>query len=109
MKIMLFAHDLAGLWMAEFKLMSIPSFAVGVAIGWMTRWWPLCPAVSFLAAFCVLLIAPVQQRLHHDLTVWGLLLWAAVAVLPPILVSTSLGYAAARWLRNRRQKPQPIV
>ena len=109
MKIMLFTHDLAGLWMAELKLMSIPFFVVGTGIGWMTRWWLLCPAVSFLAAVCFLLIVPFQQRLHHELTVREMLIWAAVAVLPPILVPTSLGYAVARWLRNTRQKPQPIV
>jgi hypothetical protein len=90
MKILLFAHDVIGVWAAQLKLVSVPAILVGVAIGYMVRRWIACLVVSYAAALGLISIAPL---IRHPLSVSELMVWSAGLALPAILASMSLGYS----------------
>jgi hypothetical protein len=106
MKILLFAHDVIGVWAAQLKLVSVPAILVGVAIGYTVRRWIACLVVSYAAALGLIGILPHIRPLHHPLSVSELLVWSAGLALPAILASMSLGYFAARWIQTRRARQQ---
>jgi hypothetical protein len=106
MKILLFAHDVIALWMAQLKVVSIPAIIVGAAIGYTIRRWIACLVVSYAAALGLVNFVRDTRQLHHPMSVSELLMWSAVLVLPAILASTSLGYFAARWIQTRRARQQ---
>jgi hypothetical protein len=62
MKILLFAHDVIGVWAAQLKLVSVPAILVGVAIGYMVRRWIACLVVSYAAALGLISIAPLIRH-----------------------------------------------
>src|SRR5450432_854041 len=103
MKILLFAHDVIGVWAAQLKLVSVPAILVGVAIGYTVHRWIACLVVSYAAALGLISIVP---HIRHPLSVSELMVWSAGLALPPILASMSLGYFAARWIQTRRAKQQ---
>jgi hypothetical protein len=106
MQVLLFAHDVIGLWAAELTVVSIPALIVGAALGCTMRSWTACLLVSYPAAVGLVYIVPNTRLLHHPLGVSYLMMWAAVVTLPAILASVSLGYFAARWIQTRRAKPR---
>ena len=107
MKILLLVHDVAALWAAQLKLVSVPAILVGAAVGFTTRRWIACLLMSYAAAVGLVSIVP-QSQLHHPMSVSKLLIWSAALTLPPILASMSLGYFAVRWIQARRAKQQII-
>jgi len=69
MKILLFAHDVIGVWAAQLKLVSVPAILVGVAIGYTVRRWIACLAVSYAAALGLISIAPlIRHPLERERT-----------------------------------------
>jgi hypothetical protein len=106
MKILLFAHDVIGVWAAQLKLVSVPAILVGVAIGYTVRRWIACLVVSYAAALGLISIVPHIRPLDHPLSVSELMVWSAGLALPAILASMSLGYFAARWILARRARQQ---
>jgi cytochrome c biogenesis protein CcdA len=103
MKILLFAHDVIGVWAAQLKLVSVPAILVGVAIGCTVRRWIACLVVSYAAALGLISIMP---HFRHPWSVSELMVWSAGLALPTILASMSLGYFAARGIQTRRAKQQ---
>jgi hypothetical protein len=103
MKILLFAHDVIGVWAAQLKLVSVPAILVGVAIGYTVRRWIACLVVSYAAALGLIGIVP---HIRHPLSASELMVWSAGLALPPILASMSLGYFAAHWIQTRRTRQQ---
>jgi hypothetical protein len=106
MKILLFAHDVIGVWAAQLKLVSVPAILVGAAIGCTVRRWIACLVVSYAAALGLISILPHIRPLGHPLGVSELMVWSAGLALPAILASMSLGYFAARWIQTRRARQQ---
>jgi hypothetical protein len=106
MKILLFAHDVIGLWAAQLKIVGVPAIAAGIAIGYTLRRWIACLVVSYVAALGLVYTVPYGRLLHHPLSARELIVWSAILALPPILASTCLGYIAARWIQARRARQQ---
>jgi hypothetical protein len=103
MKVLLFAHEVIGLWAAQLKVVCIPALIVGAAIGFTVRRWIACLLISYAAAVGVMGVLP---QLHRPLSIGELIIWSAVLALPAILASMSLGYFLACWIQTRRAKQQ---
>ena len=89
------------LWLAELAVFAIPAATIGATIGWVTgRWYP-CLLLGYAAAIAFCNSHYVTQHLHNPLSLTRLLCYAAMMVMPPILVAAFAGYLIADKIKKR--------